>query len=193
MARPRTPLRRTRTDSGASAVEYALILAGVAAGLLLVLVGLQRTVETAYRATSADIAVASTPQPGDTSAAPAPSATATTPAPSASTSTPAPSPTTATPRATATPTPTPTPSRPAGSVAVEAGEESDGVDIGWTSKSKSYSDTITPSGSGDTSIVDGELVFEPDSDTRGAVTVAWKFKDASGNWVTGTTTFWVTS
>lgn len=109
----RTTLRRTllgrgRHDGGASAVEYALILAGVAILSIGAIFALGRTAKTAF--TNATSVVSTQPAgvlpvvPDTTSAAPTPTTTSPTPTPTRTTAspTPTPSPTTTLPRDTQT-------------------------------------------------------------------------------------------
>jgi Flp pilus assembly pilin Flp len=107
----RTTLRRTllgrgRHDGGASAVEYALILAGVAILSIGAIFALGRTAKTAF--TNATTVVSTQPAgvlpvvPDTTSAAPGPTTTSAAPTPTTTSPTPTPT------RTTPTPTPTPT-------------------------------------------------------------------------------------
>ena len=107
--RRRTLLGRGRHDGGASAVEYALILAGVAILSIGAIFALGRTAKTAF--TNATSVVSTQPAgvlpvvPDTTSAAPV----TTSPAPTPTTTAPTPTPTPTTPRPTPTPTTTNSP------------------------------------------------------------------------------------
>lgn len=203
------PLRRSpRSDAGASAVEYALIVAGLALGLATVVGGLQSSVGSVYRATTAEIAGSSTPAPtppaggggGGGGGAPAPGPSTTTPAPS--TSTPAPAPSTSTPApapSTSTPAPSssspqasPSATRPAGSVSATRGSAAAPQDVpNWSNGAKDLEIEVSPRGAGSASIVSGKLVFIPAvGGPTGAVTVSWEFTRGSNDYE-GSVVYWV--
>jgi Flp pilus assembly pilin Flp len=201
------PLRRSRrSDSGASAVEYALIVAGLALGLVTVVGGLQSSVGSVYRATTAEIAGSSSPAAtpvatppaggGGGGGAPAPGPSTTTPAPAPSTSTPAPGPSTSTPAptpSTSSPQATPSATRPAGSIPATRGSAATPQDVpNWSNGAKDLEISVSPRGAGSASLVSGKLVFIPAAGgVTGAVTVSWEF-DRGSNEYEGSVVYWVT-
>ena len=173
---PRRSTRRTgaHSQSGASAVEYALIVAGMAVVLLVVAGRLQSSVKDAYVAAGVSISQAPTTPSATTAHAPT---STTTSEPETETETESPS-------STATP--------PAGAVSVARGASSAGVAIGWANGAKSFQATQTPTGRGTSAIVNDKLVFTPNANSaKGLVTISWSFTKGKDT-VTGTSTFWVT-
>jgi Flp pilus assembly pilin Flp len=110
---------RHARDRGATAVEYGLILSGVALATAVAIVALRPVLSSALGSASDSQAIlsdGSTATPPAGGGAPPP----TTATPTPTTPTPTPTPTTPTPTPT-TPTPTPTPTQPAGSTAIVPG------------------------------------------------------------------------
>jgi Flp pilus assembly pilin Flp len=173
-------VRTGRHEAGASAVEYAILVAGLAIALVVVAGLLQATVRGAYTAAGVQIAAspASTAGGGSTSAPATPSAT----------------PTTATPTATpTTPSASPTPTRPPGSISVARGRSASDVEIDVPGGAKDVTGTTSPEDQGTVTIDDGELVFTPKaSATPGVVTVTWTYTKGGKTYVGGTVTYWVT-
>lgn len=111
-----------RADGGASAVEYAILLAGAALAIIGVVGGLKLAMGDAISAASADQAVVAdgstvsasagptggTPTPTSTPTPPTPTPTVTTPTPTVTVTTPAPTPTVTVTTPAPTPSPTPT-------------------------------------------------------------------------------------
>jgi Flp pilus assembly pilin Flp len=205
-ARP-TGRRTARGDVGASAVEYAIILAGVAVVLGAAVGGLQASVGTVYRATTADIAGVATPSAtppaaggGGGGSAPAPGPSTTTPAPGPSTTTPAPSSTTPTPATSSTtpaanpstPSSTPSATAPAGSIPATPGSPAAPQTVpNWSNGAKDLDIDVDPKSAGSASIVSGKLVFIPAvGGPKGAVTVSWEFSKGSTDYE-GSVVYWV--
>jgi Flp pilus assembly pilin Flp len=216
MDRPGQRSRRARRDSGASAVEYGLIIAG--AGVVLVALsfatgkavsGAFLTNATAVGGPSGSVGIAqlggvvanpstSSAAPTTTSAAPTTTSAApvTTSAAPVTTSA-APVTTSAAPVTTsAAPTTSPTPTRPADAIDVSRNGRSR-QDVGADKDSFSLTATVTPSTAG-TTIWDnnGRLTFDPASGiaTPSLVTVSYSYTDRVGGkdiTTTGTLTFWV--
>ncbi len=157
---------RGRRDRGASAVEYALIVASVVGALVLGALGLTQAVSGVFTATVAGIE------------APAPTG--------GPTSTPS-----STPTATSTPTPTPTP--PLGSVSVTRGIPSSPQGVGANNGSQNLTATVTPSGAGaPTWNASNQLIFTPAAGaaTQQLVTVSFSYQKGNST-TTGTRTFWI--
>lgn len=217
MARPRRqPRGRHLGDRGASAVEYAILLAGAVLGIVAVVAGLKVTMGDALSDASDSQSVVSdgttvSPSNGPTAGTPTPTATPTpsgpTPTTTSATPTPTPTPTTPTPTPTPTPTtPTPTPTPTPSRTALPA----DGAD--WTenfprpNNYDRYSCTVTPPtvGSGRNQTSTGScsyttsgtdrIIFNPDRDVPAGtvVTVTWVFVITPGADITITRTFILT-
>jgi Flp pilus assembly pilin Flp len=203
--------RRARRDSGASAVEYGLIIAG--AGVVLVALsfatgkavsGAFLTNATAIGGTpgvvdAADVGgvvdpTTATVAPSTTSAAPTTSSAAPTTTSAAPTTTSAvPTTTSASPTRTSV---TPSPVQPSGTTAVSRGS-SKTVDVGGSNKSTGFVSSVSPSDAGTVSWdKNGNLVFTPsDTATPGSlVTVTYAFVSGGKNStdVSGAITFWIT-
>lgn len=206
--------RAGRHQAGASAVEYAIIVAGMAIAIVAVLGSLQGSVRDAYVDAGAQLDASAAPTGGggpatsapatsapadsdpETSApatsAPATSAPATSaPATSApATSAPATSaPATSAPATSSAP---PAPTQPPGSTAVKRGTAADGQDIAASSGAKLTIST-SPANQGSAVIVGSEIVFTPNANaTPGLVTVTWTLTKGNKT-TTGTLTYWVTT
>jgi Flp pilus assembly pilin Flp len=201
--------RRARRDSGASAVEYGLIIAG--AGVVLVALsfatgkavsGAFLTNATAVGGPSGSVGIAQlggvVANPSTSSAAPTTtSAAPTTTSAAPVTTSAAPVTTSAAPVTTsAAPTTSPTPTRPADAIDVSKHGRSR-PDVGADKDSFFLTATVTPSTAG-TTIWDnnGRLTFDPASGiaTPSLVTVSYSYTDRVGGkdiTTTGTLTFWV--
>ncbi len=163
---------RGRRDRGASAVEYALIVASVVGALVLGALGLTQAVSGVFTATVAGIeAPAAT---GGPTSAPSSTPTATSTAASMP-----------------TPTPTPTPTPPLGSVSVTRGIPSSPQDVGANNGSQNLTATVTPVGAGAaTWNASHQLIFTPAAGaaTHQLVTVSYSYKKGNST-ITGTRTF----
>ena len=209
------PSRRAGRDSGASTVEYGLIIAGAAVVLVALSFATGKAVSGAFL-TNAD-AIAGTPgvvgaadvggvvdpttgtvAPTTTSAAPTTSSAAPTTTSAAPTTTSAaPTTTSAAPTTTsASPTrtsSTPTPVQPTGTTAAPRGQSTQ-VDVGANGGSRSFFATVSPSGAGTvTWATNGDLIFTPSGTaTQGSlVTVTYAYSNG-GNRTSGSVTFWIT-
>jgi len=209
------PSRRARRDSGATAVEYGLIIAG--AGVVLVALsfatgkavsGAFLTNATAIGGTPGVVGAAdvggvvdpttATVAPTTTSAAPTTSSAAPTTTSAAPTTTSA-APTTSSPAPTTTsasPTTSsasPSPVQPTGTTAAPRGSSTQ-VDVGANGGSRSLFSAVSPSGAGTVTWANnGDLIFTPSANaTPGSlVTVTYAYSNG-GNRTSGSVTFWIT-
>jgi Flp pilus assembly pilin Flp len=187
-------LTRTRSDRGASAVEYGMLVAGVAGALLLGTAALQSGLASAYDSTASSIEAtppsppppaqaqpstpASTPRPASTPT-PTPVASTTAPVPEASTTAPAP---TSTPTPTSVPVTTPTLAPTPTATADYRVRQDDAVtmDVLASGTSKTGTPTVSPASAGKVAWSGTRLVFEADDDARpGQVTVVFQYKKGS--------------
>jgi Flp pilus assembly pilin Flp len=209
-----TDRRRPRLDShdrstGASAVEYALIVAALAAAMLLVLGGLQRGMTAAYQATSADISApqsvqtpsASSSSSSGGSGSSSSSSSSSSPASgssSSSSSSPASGGSSSTPvsggssssSSSSSSTPDDEATPPAGAVTVKAGKSVTVLSLSNGAKSDSPGPSVTPA-RGTPAWSGGDLQFTASAGApTGPVTVTYTVK-ANGKTTTTTVTVWI--
>jgi Flp pilus assembly pilin Flp len=145
-----TMLRRWRVrgahSRGASAVEYALIVALVAAAMVLVSIALTRAASGAFSATATDVGV---PPSDSVSGLVTTSPTAYSPPPSPTTTSATPSTTSATPTSATPTTPTPPASPPPAVTGLTATPGAGQVQLNWAASATatSYTATASPGGS----------------------------------------------
>ena len=185
---------RGRHDGGASAVEYALIIVGVALASIVAIFALNRSVEAAYVQASDSMSGGTSsagPVPSGTATVPSPTSSSTTavPAPSGTTTTAAPGPSTT--RTTAAPSASPTTTKPLVKKEVRQGNDETLIDLKLKNEKdlKNETTAITPDGAGSVEWDGDKLKIKVDEDAvvGSEITVTYSYQIDGVNY-TGTVT-----